>query len=105
LKNGVLLRDADGNEVVEILCNQDRAKKILELTAQLCPEACPVFTITSTCRDNAPVSLQVARPENYRFCEVPTLGAARANPICYRSAVLDKPCWSFARTASAFVFE
>ena len=41
LKNGVVLRDADGNEIVEILCDQNRAKKILEMTAQLCPEALP----------------------------------------------------------------
>jgi hypothetical protein len=41
LKNGVVLRDADGHEVVEILCDHDRAKKILEMTAQLCPEAFP----------------------------------------------------------------
>jgi hypothetical protein len=34
LKNGTLLWDADGNKVVEILCDQNRAKK----TAQLCPE-------------------------------------------------------------------
>ena len=41
LKNGVVLRDSDGNEIVEILCEHDRAKKILEMTAQLCPEAFP----------------------------------------------------------------
>jgi len=39
LKNGVVLRDTNGNETVEILCDHDRAKKILEMTAQLCPEA------------------------------------------------------------------
>jgi hypothetical protein len=41
LKNGVVLRDPDGHEIVEILCDQSRAKKILEMTAQLCPEALP----------------------------------------------------------------
>lgn len=41
LKNGVILRDTNGNETVEILCDHDRAKKILEMTAQLCPEAFP----------------------------------------------------------------
>lgn len=41
LKNGVVLRDTNGNETVEILCDRDRAKKILEMTAQLCPEAFP----------------------------------------------------------------
>lgn len=41
LKNGVVLRDADGNEVVQVLCDRDRAQKILEMTAQLCPEAFP----------------------------------------------------------------
>lgn len=41
LKNGVVLRDTNGNETVEILCDHDRAKKILEMTAQLCPEAFP----------------------------------------------------------------
>jgi hypothetical protein len=41
LKNGVVLRDSDGNEIVEILCERERAKKILEMTAQLCPEAFP----------------------------------------------------------------
>jgi hypothetical protein len=41
LKNGVVLRDTNGNETVEILCDHDRAKKILEMTARLCPEAFP----------------------------------------------------------------
>jgi hypothetical protein len=41
LKNGVVSRDPDGHEVVQILCDPDRAKRILELTAQLCPEALP----------------------------------------------------------------
>ena len=41
LKNGVVLRDTNGNETVEIQCDHDRAKKILEMTAQLCPEAFP----------------------------------------------------------------
>lgn len=67
LKNGVLLRDADGNEVVEILCNQDRAKKILELTAQLCPEALP--------RIHHHLDLPRQRPSR------PTGGASRELPI------------------------
>ena len=41
LKNGVVLRDTNGNEIVEILCEHDHAKKILEMTAQLCPEVFP----------------------------------------------------------------
>jgi hypothetical protein len=41
LKNGVVLRDAGGNEVVEILCDDDRAKRILEATAKSCPDAFP----------------------------------------------------------------
>jgi hypothetical protein len=39
LKNGVVSRDAEGNEVVQILCDHERAKMILEMIAQLCPEA------------------------------------------------------------------
>jgi hypothetical protein len=41
LKNGIVSRDADGHEIVQILCDHDHAKKILEMTAQLCPEAFP----------------------------------------------------------------
>jgi hypothetical protein len=41
LKNGVVSRDTEGNEVVQILCDRERAKKILEMIAQLCPEAFP----------------------------------------------------------------
>lgn len=39
LKNGIIQRDAEGNEVVQILCDSERAKVILELVASLCPEA------------------------------------------------------------------
>jgi hypothetical protein len=41
LKNGIVSRDSDGHEIVQILCDHDHAKKILEMTAQLCPEAFP----------------------------------------------------------------
>jgi hypothetical protein len=41
LKNGIVSRDAGGHEVVEILCDRERAKKILETIAELCPEALP----------------------------------------------------------------
>ena len=37
LKNGIASRDADRTN----LCDHDHAKKILEMTAQLCPEAFP----------------------------------------------------------------
>jgi hypothetical protein len=39
LKNGIVVRDAEGKEVVQILCDRQRAKMILEMVAKLCPEA------------------------------------------------------------------
>jgi dUTPase len=39
LKNGVIVRDSEGTEVVQILCNRERAKMILEAIAALCPES------------------------------------------------------------------
>jgi hypothetical protein len=53
LKNGVVLRDANGNEIVEILCEHDRAKKILEMVAQLCPEAFPQIQPRLDCSDTS----------------------------------------------------
>lgn len=41
LKNGIVSRNDDGHEVVQILCDRDRAKRILEAIAHLCPEALP----------------------------------------------------------------
>jgi hypothetical protein len=41
LKNGIVARDAEGKEVVQILVDRERAKRILEMIAQLCPEALP----------------------------------------------------------------
>jgi dUTPase len=39
LKNGIVQRDSEGNEVVQILCNRERAKVLLETVAKVCPEA------------------------------------------------------------------
>jgi dUTPase len=39
LKNGIVQRDSDGHEVVQILCTRERAKIILEAVAKVCPEA------------------------------------------------------------------
>lgn len=38
LKNGIVVSDAAGNEIVRILCNHERAKLILEKIAEFCPE-------------------------------------------------------------------
>ena len=39
LKNGIVVRDSEGNEVVQILCDRKGAKMILEMVARSCPEA------------------------------------------------------------------
>jgi hypothetical protein len=39
LKNGVVVRDPEGAELVQILCEQERARLIRETVARFCPEA------------------------------------------------------------------
>ena len=39
LKNGVIERDTEGREIVQILCDRARAKMVLETIVKLCPES------------------------------------------------------------------
>ena len=39
LKNGLVIRESEGHEVVEILCDIDEAKGLRELASQICPDA------------------------------------------------------------------
>ena len=39
LKNGIIVRGDEGNEVVQILCDGSRAKMILATIAEVCPES------------------------------------------------------------------
>jgi hypothetical protein len=39
LKNGLIIRDSEGRETVEILCGMDQAKELCELASQICPDA------------------------------------------------------------------
>lgn len=38
MKNGVIEREAEGNEILEFLCDSDRARDLLKTVAQVCPE-------------------------------------------------------------------
>ena len=39
LKNGLVIRDSEGREAAEILCDIDQAKGLCELASQICPDA------------------------------------------------------------------
>jgi hypothetical protein len=39
LKNGLVIRDSEGREAAEILCEIDQAKGLRELASQICPDA------------------------------------------------------------------
>lgn len=39
LKNGLVVRDAEGREAAEILCDLDQAKELRELASQIHPDA------------------------------------------------------------------
>jgi len=39
LKNGLVIRDSEGREATEILCDIDQAKGLRELASQICPDA------------------------------------------------------------------
>ena len=41
LKNGIIARNGDGREEVQILCDNERAKLIMDYAARACPEVLP----------------------------------------------------------------
>ena len=38
MKNGIIDRETEGNEILEFLCDSERAKDLLMRVAQVCPE-------------------------------------------------------------------
>ena len=44
LTNGIIVRRADGQEEVQILCDEKRARDILDYAARVCPEVAPFIT-------------------------------------------------------------
>ena len=45
LKNGVVARDNEGKEQVEILCDEEQAKQIVNFAATDCPEIVPAVRV------------------------------------------------------------
>jgi hypothetical protein len=41
LKNGIITKDREKRDAVEILCDVEDAKMILDLASQICPHAAP----------------------------------------------------------------
>jgi hypothetical protein len=52
LRNGVVTRNREGNEEVEILCDAAGAKRMMDFAATGCPEIIPFISVIS----NPPVS-------------------------------------------------
>jgi hypothetical protein len=44
LKNGVIARNSEGNEQVEIICGSEDAKQIVNFAATDCPELSPLVS-------------------------------------------------------------
>ena len=47
LKNGVVTRNREGNEEVEILCDAAGAKRMMEFAATGCPEIIPFIRMSN----------------------------------------------------------
>ena len=52
LRNGVVIRNREGNEEVEILCDAAGAKQLMEFASSGCPEIIPFIRVIA----NPPVS-------------------------------------------------
>ena len=50
LKNGVVIRNGEGNEEVEILCDAAGAKGMMDFAATECPEMIPFIRVISNPR-------------------------------------------------------
>ncbi len=48
LKNGIINRDANGNEIVEILCDPQRVKLIFDFANRICRISLLIFTRSPT---------------------------------------------------------
>jgi hypothetical protein len=53
LKNGVIIRDREGKEQVEILCGPQEAKQIVDFAASDCPELSPFISVISPVGPNS----------------------------------------------------
>jgi hypothetical protein len=52
LKNGVIVRNSEGKEQVEIICDANKAKQIVNFAATDCPELSPFINIISPAEPN-----------------------------------------------------
>jgi hypothetical protein len=52
LKNGVIARNSEGNEQLEIICGPEEAKQIVDFAATNCPELSPFISFISPAAPN-----------------------------------------------------